>query len=42
MIQLMKQNMILGVILDLLITGGIVILVKYIMSLVEKAPFVLD
>lgn len=39
MVKLMKKNMILGIILDILLIGGGVILAQYILSLVEKRAF---
>ena len=39
MVNLMKKNMILGIILDLLLCGGGVLLVEFILSLIGKRPF---
>ena len=42
MVNLIKKNMVLGIILDLLCSGGIVLLVEFIISLIEKRPFAPD
>jgi hypothetical protein len=42
MVNLMKKNMVLGIILDLLLTGGAVVLVEFIVSLVLKTAFTPD
>lgn len=39
MVNLMKKNIVLGIILDVLCSGGAVLLVEFVFSLIEKRPF---
>ncbi|MBR1558718.1 MAG: hypothetical protein IJ646_00605 [Clostridia bacterium] len=38
----MKKNMVLGIIVDILVCGGGVLLVEFILSLIDKKPFAPD
>lgn len=42
MVNLMKKNMVLGIIVDVLVCGGGVLLVEFILSLIDKKPFAPD
>ncbi|MBQ8963701.1 MAG: hypothetical protein IJ089_07875 [Clostridia bacterium] len=42
MVNLMKKNMVLGIILDVLVCGGGALLVQFILSLIDKKPFAPD
>ena len=39
MVNLIRKNKVLGIILDLVLCGGGVLLVEYIVSLIEKRSF---
>lgn len=42
MFGIMKKNMVLGVILDIVLTAGIVLLAEFIIAKVQGEPFVIN